>query len=381
MYNRKIYAILTVFAFLTVFLVGCGQEAKKVAAPTTVKAVKVIKKDTDLFSEYPGQIRGKNEANVQARVTGNVVEKFCEGGQWVKKGQPLFRIDSRAYESAYLSANAQLAQTEANFLNVQKDTYRYQELYKQNAISEQSLATQESSLKQNAALVNAQRALAQKALDDLNDTVVVSPIDGRLNVNDVSIGTFVTAGSTVLVTVGETNPVFVEFNMSENEYLELRNSLKGAIGTENWGQNVEIKLSNNEVYPSLGTVTQIDKGFSDNSGTLTIKATFDNPNGVLLPGMFARAKIKGVMMQGALLVPQRSVQQVLDKSYVMVITSENKAESRPVILGQKTGSFWIVKEGLTENDTVVVEGLTKLQNVASLNVEMIEPKDLNLETK
>ena len=374
--RKSLCLAMTIFLLAT--LVGCGKKEETVQQAVAVKTMQVIKKDTSIINEYAGQIQGQNEVPIQARVTGHVVEKYVKGGEMVKKGTPLFKIDSRQYMSAYLSAQAQLAQSQANFANVSIDTKRYRELYKESAIAEQMLTTQEALERQQAALVNSYSALAKQAHDDLSDTLVVSPIDGRLYVNDVSIGTYAQAGATTLVTVGIVDPVYAQFSMSENEYLEMRKLYQSNIEGSGWGEEVSITLSDGTVYPFTGSVTQVDRGMGSNSGTLTIKASFANPEGVLLPGMFSRVKIEGMSLKDAILIPQRAVQQVLEKSYVMVLTEDNKVKAQQIELGRKTGSFWIVEKGLTGEETVVVEGLTKIQEGIEVTPTLVEAKDLEL---
>lgn len=366
-------------ALFAVAMIGCGGSKQEMTTQAVaVKTMQIIKRDTSIVNEYAGQIQGKNEVPVLARVSGHVVEKYIKGGQMVKQGEPLFKIDNRPYLSAALNAQAQLAQSQATLANTQVDTKRYRELYKESAISEQMLTTQEALESQQAALVNAQGALARKAQDDLNDTVVRSPIDGRLYVDDVSIGLYAQAGGTKLVTVGVIDPVFAQFNLSENEYLEMRRYNIGKIENSGWGEEVSITLSDGSLYPFKGKVTQIDRGMGDNSGTLTIKASFANPDGVLLPGMFSRVRIEGTQIKGALLIPQRSVQQVLEKSYVMVLAEDNKVKAKPVVLGRKIGSFWIVEKGLEGDENIVVEGLTKVQEGVLVEPTMVQAEDLGL---
>lgn len=358
---------------------GCGgpqESAPPQAVP--VKAVKIMQQDVQITNEYAGQIQAKQEVKIQARVSGNIIEKMVAGGDLVKAGQPLYRIDSTQYETTLLSAQAQLVQAEVNLENARTDTERYQSLLNAAAIPEQRLTTQKAAERQNEALVASYRALVRKAQDDMNSTLVVAPIDGRLDVNDVSVGTYVQAGSTTLVTVGGLDPVFVQFNMSENEYLTLRQLAQNHVASSGWGDNVTITLSNGAAYPLSGKVTQADRSLANNSGTLTLKAAFANPDGILIPGMFARVKIAGAPVKNAVLVPQRAVQQVLDKTLVTVVGADNKAEPRAVTLGDKVGSFWLVKDGLTVNDTVVVEGLTKVQEGAALAVTIVTPAELAL---
>ena len=374
---KNYYAGLSVMAII-LLIAGCGgkQTAVQQKGAVPIKAVKVIEQDIKRTNEYAGQIQGKNEVRVQARVSGNIVEKMVSGGDIVKRGQPLFRIDPIQYESTLLSAEAQLAQAVANWENSRTDTERYQSLLNASAIPEQRLTTQKATERQNEALVASYRALVRKAQDDLNSTLVVSPVDGRLDVNDVSVGTYAQAGSTTLVSVGALDSVFVQFNISENEYLDLRQASQQNLA--GWGEDVMITLSNGSVYPLRGKVTQVDRGLANNSGTLTVKASIANPDGILIPGMFTRVKIDGALIKDAVLVPQRAVQQVLDKSLVMVVNAENQAEVRSVVLGEKVGSFWLIKEGLTNNDVVIVEGLTKAQEGAALAVTVVAPEELGL---
>ncbi|MGL6015692.1 MAG: efflux RND transporter periplasmic adaptor subunit [Selenomonadaceae bacterium] len=376
--KMKAYGLVLALGAALAAVAGCGQQqAGKPGGAMQVKAMKAMQQDTPLSYEYAGQVKGKNEVKVQPRVSGTIVEKYVTGGQAVHAGQPLYKIDSRQYESALLSAQASLAQSEATLNNSQIDLQRFRELQASEAISEQTVTTQESNVQQYGAATDSNRALVKKAQENLDDTIVYAPMDGRLDVNDVAVGTYASAGQTTLVTIGSVNPVFVQFSISENEYLKFMELFKA---NHMNGQNdkVTITLSNGTAYPIAGKVVQTDRSLGDNTGTLTVKALFDNPDNVLLPGMFARVKVSGEIMPNAILVPQRAVQQLLDKSFVIVVDENNKSESRAVKLGEKVGSFWIIKEGISANDTVVVEGLTKLQAGVDLDVTMVTPEDLSL---
>ena len=358
-------------------LAGCGGQKQQAAGGAAqVKAMKVLQQDTPLSYEYAGQVKGKNEVKVQPRVSGTVVEKYVTGGQFVTAGQPLYKLDSRQYESAVLSAQATLAQSEASLNNAQIDLQRDQELLESAAISEQTVTTQQSSVNQRSAEAAANRALLKKAQENLDDTVVYAPMSGRLNVDDVAVGTYATAGQTALVTIGSVDPVFVQFSISETEYLKFMNLHELNSGSMD-SAVVSITLSNGEEYPVQGKLVQADRALSENTGTLTVKALFGNPNGILLPGMFARVKLGGEVIPNAILVPQRAVQQLLDKSFVIVVGPDNKSVSKPVTLGEKVGSYYIIKDGISADDVVVVEGLTNLQEGKDLSVTMVTPEDMN----
>ena len=374
--NRKPLAIFGALALAaSAFLAGCGgQQQQAAGGATQVKAMKVLQQDTPVASQYAGQIAGRDEVKVQSKVSGNVVEKYFHGGDYVRAGQPLYRIDSRQYESAVLQAQATLSQSQATLSNAQTDLYRDQQLLASDAISEQQVTTQQANVNAYSAAASANAALVQKAQQDLDDTVIYAPMSGQVSVDDVAVGTFAAAGNTNLVTIGTIDPVFVEFSISEAEYLKFKNIQAMQSGDK--GVTVSITLSDGTVYPYDGRVVQADRALAQNTGTLMVKALFQNPNGLLLPGMFARVKLTGETVPNAILVPQRAVQQLLGKSFVMVVNGDNKSEARTVTLGQKVGSYYIIKDGLSASDTVIVEGLSNLQEGKDLAVTMVTAGDM-----
>lgn len=378
--QTKIVFLAMVCLLCMGIIAGCGnKQPQQGEQAVAVKAMQVIQKDTPITYVYAGEVKAKEEVNLQARVSGSIVAKMVEGGDVVRKGQPLFKIDSRSYQSAVLSNQAQLAQAQANLKNAELDAQRYNALASQDAIAKQTRDTQNSVVKQQRAVVAANQALLKKAQDDLSDTVVVSPIDGKIDINDLSVGSYVTAGDTVLATISSVDPVYVQFNMSENEYLSLNERGKGNFTS--WGKDLKLVLSDGSVYNQTGSITQVDRGLSDNTGTLTMKATFSNPNKILIPGMFGRIEMTTEVRKGAILIPQRAVQQVLSEQFVTVIGKDNKAETRSVTMGTKIGNLWVVEKGLKPSDIVVVEGLTKLQPGISLKPTMIGLDDLNNSSK
>ena len=206
-------------------------------------------------------------------------------------------------------------------------------------------------------------------MENLDDTMIYAPMSGQLSVDDVAVGTFVSAGQTTLVTIGSSNPIYAQFSISESDYLKFM-----TVQSMKENQNpidVTITLSDGKVYPFVGRIVESDRELANNSGTLTIKSMFPNPSGLLLPGMFARVKLSGETRPNAILVPQRSVQQLLGKSFVMVVGKDGKSEARTVQLGDKIGSYYIVESGVTPQDTVIVEGLTNLQEGVDLAVTTV----------
>ena len=372
--RRSLGVLVAVVFVLAAMLSGCGNKQAGGARPTAVKAMNVLRQDTPLTHVYAGQIMGTDEVQIRSRVSGNIVEKYIVGGQFVSAGQPLYRIDSRQYESALLQAQAVLAQSEATLNNARMDLGRYQQLYASAAISEQTLSTQQAQVNAYEAAVAANAALVRQAQENLDDTVIYAPMSGQLSVDDVAMGTFVSAGTTTLVSMGTSNPIFAQFSLSENEYL---NFVEQAAKTGGIGSVVvELTLSNGSKYPIIGHIVTSDRALAQQTGTLTVKALFDNPDGLLLPGLFARVSLIGDTLPNAILVPERAVQQLLGKSFVMLVGPDNKAVARTITLGDKIGSYYVVKDGLDTSDIVVVEGLTTLQEGGDLAVTMVTANEM-----
>ena len=368
-----VVAILGYAAFSSGLLARMGLMGKpQTAGPraVAVKAMQITLKDTPVTYEFVGEIEAFDTAQIRPKVTGNIVEKYVTGGSVVKQGQPLFRLEPRQYQTTVLSNDAAVAEAEASLSQISRDVQRYKELSAGGAIAQQTLDTAIAQESQARARLEALRAKAQQAQIDLSDTVVVSPIDGRIDVKDVSIGNYATAGQTTLATVSNIDKVRVKFSMSENEYLKLFARTQG-IGAMAPGHKITITLSDGKEYPMQGEVEQVDSGLGQGTGTMTLKALIQNPQKMLLPGMFARVVAAGEVHKAAIVVPQRAVQELLGKTFVTLVGEGDKAESRPVKMGPRIGADWIVEEGLKPGDRVIVEGALKTQPGTPVKVTMI----------
>ncbi len=370
----KIFSAI-ILAF-TLILSGCGGEEEPEMSledfPTRVKAIKVLTTDAPLNLSYSGQVVDRDEMKVQSKVSGSVVEKYVRGGQEVVEGQILFKIDDRQYKSAVLQAESNLAQSQTNLVRERADLHRYEELWQENAISEQTLTNQRIAVKSKEAEVAANEALLQKAMDDLADTVVYAPMSGRLGIDDVSVGTFATAGNTSLATIGVVDPVFVQFAVSEQEYLRLSRQEENL----NAHFRISLTLADGSSYPYYGEFAEYDRTFGNDTGTLIIRTIFSNPKALLVPGMYARVEISGLTIPNAMLVPERALQQLLGETLV-IVAQDNKSSVRKITLGEKIGSYYIVKSGLKADDWVIVEGLTNLRDGMALEVTKVTAKDMN----
>ena len=367
--------VVVIAGTLLMGVFGGGGGRQRAMGAVQVKAMNVLVQDTPLTLEYAGSVKGKDEVKVQARVSGNVTDKYIKGGQYVSAGQALYKIDDRNYRAALLQAQANLAQAQATYNNALIDLQRNEQLLAAAAVSEQVVTTQRAQVAAYQANVDAMAALVQQAQQNLDDTVVYAPMSGKLAVDDVAVGTYAAAGDTKLVTIGSSNPIFVQFSISEGEYLKYVGA-SVVPGQALPSKTVQITLSDGSVYPIDGSIVEVDRAMQDNSGSLIVKAQFDNPDGVLVPGMFARAKLTGDTLKGAILVPERAVQQLLGKSFVMIVGEDGKSKAQNVELGSKIGSYCIVEKGLTGKEQVIVEGLTSLTEGMDLAITEVKPEDM-----
>ena len=367
--------VVVIAGTLLMGVFGGGGGQQRAMGAVQVKAMNVLVQDTPLTLEYAGSVKGKDEVKVQARVSGNVMDKYIKGGQYVSAGQALYKIDDRNYRAALLQAQANLAQAQATYNNALIDLQRNEQLLAAAAVSEQVVTTLRAQVAAYQANVNAMEALVQQAQQNLDDTVVYAPMSGKLAVDDVAVGTYAAAGNTTLVTIGSSNPIFVQFSISEGEYLKY---VGAAIvpGQALPSKSVRITLSDGSEYPVEGSIVEVDRAMQDNSGSLIVKAQFDNSDGVLVPGMFARAKLVGDTLKGAILVPERAVQQLLGKSFVMIVGEDGKSKAQNVELGTKVGSYCIVDKGLTGKEQVIVEGLTSLTEGMDLAITEVKPEEM-----
>lgn len=364
-----------VAAILMLTVAGCAKKQQQQGGQAVlVKTMQVITRDTPIVYDYTGFVEATQETELKAQVSGQITGKYFKGGDTVTAGQALYSIDGRTYQANVLNAQAGLANARAALANAAIDAERYSKLYAQNAISKQALDNAIMQRDQARAAVNANEAILQNAQIDLSETNVKAPFGGRVDTNSLEIGNYVVAGQTVLTKLSNTDPVFIQFSIAEPEYLTL-----AATNTEGGAalDNLTAVLSDGSTYDLKGSVTEVNRGINDATGTLAIKATFDNPNRKLLPGMFAHVQAQGGVRENALLIPQRSVTELLYKNFVYIVGNDNKITMKEVTLGPKVGRLVMVNSGLNGDETLVVEGTAKVKQGALVNPQPMTEADLD----
>lgn len=243
----------------------------------------------------------------------------------------------------------------------------------QDAIAQQRVDTQRSATEQAKATYEAYEASVKIAQDNMGDTMVYAPYSGTLRMDDVDTGTYVQAGSTTLVTIDSIDPIFVEFSMTEQEYLDF---MKNPTTDDSNGPNIQLKLADGETYNELGSIVQAAKSLDQSTGKLVLKASFPNPNHLLLPNMYATVVSPGEKIKNAILVPSRAILQIMDKNFVYVVNAAGVVEQKTVEIGGTKGNETIIKSGLAAGDTIIVDGLTKVKNGVKVNGKLLTKEQL-----
>lgn len=348
-------SVLCAVAVTGVFTGGCGkQQAAQNAQATKVTTFRPFTSDTPIVYEYTGTVAALQEVPVRARVSGTIMEKYINGGDTVTEGQPLYRIDTRQYESALASARANQAQCGATYQNSLSDLARYDQLVAIDGISRQMYDTQKSLTEQYLAAYNAAGAQVQLAQDNLDDTIVRAPFNGKLSLDDVNIGTYATAGNTSLVTISSTDPIYITFDMSETEYLQM---FRKNVNMNVWGNDLKLRLSDGSIYGSTGHIVQVSPGLT--SGQLSLKAEFANPDGLLVPGMYGTIVSDTEIAANSLLIPTQALIPLLNKNMVDVVV-DNKVMQKAVEVGGTYGNYTVITGGLSTDDVIIVEGQGKV---------------------
>jgi membrane fusion protein (multidrug efflux system) len=370
------YRIVPPIAFLAASLLASCEAKRKEEAPPPpppdVKVSKVLERDVPVYIEAIGETRGNTEIEIRARIEGFIESVDYKEGQLVKKGQLLYTIDSRPFETSLAQAKAGLAETEARLARAHQDVVRYEPLVAKNAISRQEYDNAVAVEHANTAGVEASKAVVEQAQTDLSYTKVLAPEDGLAGRTEVYAGTLVGRGqSTLLTRISRLDPIHVRFTFSERAYLELARK-RGTGVDEKGGEGVpfELVLADGSVYPQGGKLVFVDRNVDAVTGTIMGEAEFPNPGQIVRPGQYARVRATIEQRKGAILVPQRAVQETQGIFNVMVVEGDT-VEQRQVETAERVGSLWVIKSGLKSGDRVVVEGLQKVRPKMKVNAKEV----------
>jgi len=364
---RKSQQIRSVAAAVAVLaLSACGQKAPQGGAmpPPEVGVVTVTPSSVAVVNELPGRLEGVRTAEVRARVEGIVLSRnYTEGGE-VKAGQVLFRIDPAPYQAQLASAKAQLERAEANAVSARQKAERYKPLVVANAVSRQEYDDAVAAAGQANADIAAAKAAVTTAQINLGYTTVTAPISGRVGRALVTEGALVGKGeATRLTTVEQVDPIWVTFTQPASQVARLRRAIEsGQVKGVNGGARVHLyPEASDKEYGTTGKLLFSDMTVDPTTGSITLRAEFQNPKRELLSGTFVRVKIEQGVDENALTVPQRALIRNAQGASVLVVGDDGKVAALPVKAPQAIGDRWVVTEGLKGGEKVIVEGLQKVR--------------------
>ncbi|HHF0552526.1 MULTISPECIES: efflux RND transporter periplasmic adaptor subunit [Vibrio] len=352
----------------SLFVVGCqpseegASQGSGPAPATEVEVLTVEPTRQALTVELPGRSRAFKEAEVRPQVTGIISERnFVEGGL-VEQGQSLYQIDDSSFQADLLSAEAELIRAQAAAESTHATVKRYRTLITKKSISQQDLDEAEAAYKEAQAQVLVAKAKINTAKIHLDYTQVKAPISGVIGKSSVTAGALVTANQAAkLATIQQLDPINVDIVQSSAQLLRLKAALSQGHMQEDDSAQVTLMLEDGSTYEHKGTMKFTEVNVNESTGSVTLRAEFPNPDGLLLPGMFVRATVITGVDPDAILIPQNTVSRdATGKATVMMVNGENKVEARPVKTAEAINNQWRIIDGLKAGDKVITAGLQKV---------------------
>ena len=355
-------------------LAGCGKEESAEQAGIEVTVMQITPKDSPVSIEFVGKTQSSRRVEIRSRVEGFLEKRLYTEGSLVQEGQELFQMDQKPFQAQLDAANAELAQQKSRLRTATANLKRVKPLAAQNALPQKELDDSEGAYRSARAAVEAAQAKVVQAELDLGYTTILSPVTGLSSFAKQREGAYIGIGTDSLLTyVAQMEPMWVEFSVSENQILRARkDEKKGLILMPEEGDfEVEIRLADGSIYPHTGYITFADAALSEETGTFLMRAEMPNPEMMLRPGQFVRARLIGATRPNAIVLPQRAVQQGAKGSFVWVVDEKGQAEFRPIKVGPWHEDQWYIDEGLQGGENVVVEGALRLR--AGAPVKIAEP--------
>jgi membrane fusion protein (multidrug efflux system) len=353
----RIWRLLFAPLLLLATIAGCSSKEEKAAPPPLgVTVTPVVQKDVPIHQEWVGTMVGNVDAEIRPKVEGFLLTRLYTEGSYVEKGQPMFTLDKRQAQAAVEQATGNLERARAALSQAQIDVRRFTPLVAQRAVSQAELDKATSSERAASATVDADQAALDNAKLNLGWTTVTSPISGIAGVAKVGIGDLITP-TTVMTTVSTVNPIYVDINIAEQDYMRFQRNKP----SQSKQQNLELILGDGTIYPHRGSVRFVNREVDSRTGTIQVRGEFPNPGNVLRPGQYARIRAVTELRKAAFLIPQQSVSELQGVYQVGVVGSDNKVTIKTVKLGPQFGDMWVVESGLQLGENVIVDGLQRVK--------------------
>jgi len=369
--------LLTAAAAAAAMGIACSEPPAPVAPPPPeVYVAPVVQKDVPEYLDLVGQTQGFQDVEVRARVEGYIETVNFREGSFVRRGDLLYTIDRKPLEASLAAAKADVAEARARLEKANNDVNRYTPLVARKAVSQQELDNALAARDAARSQVDAATANVDKSTLDLGYTRITSPIDGLIGTTVLKAGNFVGRGeATLLTTISQMNPIILRVAVTEADYLRVIKRNPDAAGREPQQDNIELTLADGQAYPEKGKIGPVERAVDASTGTLGMQVIYPNPQNVLRPGQYGRARILVDTRAGALLVPQRAVQELQNLYSVAVVGGDGKVEFRNVKVGPRLDTLWVITDGLKPGEQVVAEGLQSLTNGATVRTKPMPASD------
>lgn len=369
LHNKQHMKKIALWVLTAVALTSCGSKSNQMGEASNDFAVETIQSTSaDLETSYPATIKGMQDIEIRPKVSGYLVKLLVDEGATVHKGQPLFLIDSEQYRAAVKSAQAQIRVCRANIATQKLTVDNKRMLFKQNIISSYDLQMAENTLASYEAQLAAAEAQLQSAQDNLNWCTVTSPADGVVGSIPYRVGSLVSASSAEpLTTVSNISKMYVYFSMTEKQLLALTRQAGGVNAAIQAMPSVTLKLSDGTTYSQSGKVSTISGVIDQSTGSVQMRATFDNAQHILRSGGTG-AVLVPTHASDAIMVPQSATFDVQDKKFVYVVNADKTVATREItVLPQNNGQSYVVASGLRSGERIVVDGVNQLKNGQKIN--------------
>ena len=357
-------------------VLGCGKKdaPPPPPPPAAVVVAPVVQRDVPVYKEWIGTTDGNVNAEIRPKIEGYLLRRDYTEGSFVRQGQLLFEIDPRQAQAGLEQAQADLEQAKTELAKARRDVERFQPLVADKAISQQELDNALSAEQAARATVAARQAAVHQAGLTSGWSRVTSPISGVAGIAQQQVGNLVSP-TTVLATVSQCDPIRVIYPLSEQEYLNYQEKLQQNPSAAH-SDILELVLANGTVFPHKGRVLLAGRQVDVKTGTITTIGLFPNPGNLLRPGQYAKVRAMTQLKKGAILVPQRAVNELQGSFQVAVVGSDDTAEIRTVQAGERVGSLWVIDSGLQPGDRVVVEGFSRVKSGAKVKPQEAPPETM-----
>ncbi|SNR33743.1 membrane fusion protein, multidrug efflux system [Lutibacter agarilyticus] len=359
---RSIILALPLFIYIS-----CKEKEQPKMPPQQIKVVEVVKKDIPIFNYFVGEVFGQEDVSINARVEGYLTSILFTEGARVKKGDLLYTIDPEPFNAAIAGEKSKVTEAQTKYLNSENNLARIKPLAEMDAVSKSDLDFALADRDASLAARKAAEASLKMAQINLSYTQIKAPINGFIGKTQARVGDFVgrSPNPVIINTISKVENVRVQFFINETNYLTLAKAfaeIHKDIVAEERAQKAEIELllTDGTTHPHKGVIDFINREIDASTGAILVQASFPNPELILKPGQYARVKVKSRVEKGALLVPQRVVSELQGEYSVFIVNADNKIESRRITIGDDFDDYYIVKEGITEDDKIVFEGLQKV---------------------